>query len=143
MWYIKEYNDLELNELEQILKLRQSIFIIEQQSFFEDIDGNDSKALHIFNKEDCSIWAYTRILVYDDCIILGRITVDKNYRGNGSGRHLLDYALEYLLNEYADKNVHIVAMSYLKDFYYSYGFETVSDVYFMDNDPHENMILYR
>lgn len=29
MWHIKKYDQLQLTELEQILKLRQSIFILE------------------------------------------------------------------------------------------------------------------
>lgn len=64
MWHLKKYNQLKLTELERILKLRQSIFTVEQESFFEDIDENDQEAIHIFNKENDKIWAYTRILEY-------------------------------------------------------------------------------
>src|SRR5699024_4526597 len=126
-----------------ILRLRQSIFIIEQKSYFEDIDGNDDRATHIFNKQDGIVWAYVRILIYDDYVILGRVTVDESFRGNGSGRKLLDYALNYLEETYPNKDVHIVAMSYLRKFYHSLGFKTVSDVYILDDDPHEDMILSR
>lgn len=143
MWYVKNFNELDVVELEQILRLRQSIFILEQKSYFEDIDGNDPKAIHIFNKNESLIWAYVRLLVYDDFIILGRVTVNAEYRGNGSGRRLLDYALNYLAEKFPKKDVHIVAMSYLRDFYHSLGFKTVSDVYILDDDPHEDMILSR
>ena len=143
MWYVKNFNELDVVELEQILRLRQSIFILEQKSYFEDIDGNDPKAIHIFNKNEDLIWAYVRLLIYDDFIILGRVTVNAEYRGNGSGRRLLDYALNYLVENFPNKDVHIVAMSYLRDFYHSLGFKTVSDVYILDDDPHEDMILYR
>jgi len=143
MWYVKNFNELDVVELEQILRLRQSIFILEQKSYFEDIDGNDPKAIHIFNKNENLIWAYVRLLIYDDFIILGRVTVNAEYRGNGSGRRLLDYALNYLVENFPNKDVHIVAMSYLRDFYHSLGFKTVSDVYILDDDPHEDMILYR
>lgn len=141
MWYVKKFCDLELLELEQILRLRQSIFILEQKSYFEDIDGNDPIAIHIFNKENRVVWAYVRLLVYEDFIILGRVTVHSDYRGNGSGRKLLDYALSYINEHYPQKDVHIVAMSYLREFYHSLGFKTISDVYLMDDDPHEDMIL--
>lgn len=141
MWYIKKYNELKLIELEQILELRQSIFILEQKSYFKDIDGNDQDAIHIFNSENNKVWAYVRILIYDDIIILGRVTVDKNNRGNGQGRELVDYALKYIDQYHPNKNIQIVAMSYLKKFYQSFGFFSTSDVYIMDNDPHEDMIL--
>lgn len=143
MWHIKTYDELQLIELEQILKLRQSIFILEQKSFFEDIDGNDQNAIHIFNREEGEISAYTRLLVYENQIILARVTVDKNKRGNGSGRKLIEYALNYLENEFPKTDVHIVAMSYLREFYKSFGFKTTSKVYIMDDDPHEDMILFK
>ena len=143
MWHLKKYNQLKLTELERILKLRQSIFIVEQESFFEDIDENDQEAIHIFNKENDKIWAYTRILEYQNHVILDRVTVDKEERGNGNGRKLLEYALNYLTDKFPTKDVHIVAMSYLRNFYHSFGFKTISEVYYTDNDPHEDMILIR
>lgn len=140
MWNIKIFDELELTDLEQILRLRQSIFIVEQQSSFEDIDGNDQRAIHLFNKVNGQIWAYCRLLV-DDVITLGRVTVNPSKRGHGSGRKLLNYALEYIDTEYPGVDIEIVAMSYLRDFYRSLGFITISDIYIMDNDEHEDMIL--
>ncbi|AKG73429.1 GNAT family N-acetyltransferase [Salinicoccus halodurans] len=141
MWQTKKFNELSLSEIEQIFRLRQSIFIIEQQSYFADIDGKDTEAIHIFNKENNIIWAYCRILIYDEKVILGRVTVHSDKRGNGNGRELLNTALKYLKENYPDKFVQIVAMSYLKDFYKSYGFKSISEVYIMDDHPHEDMIL--
>lgn len=141
MWQTKKFNELSLSEIEQIFRLRQSIFIIEQQSYFADIDGKDTEAIHIFNKENNIIWAYCRILIFDEKVILGRVTVHNDKRGNGSGRELLNTALKYLKENYPDKFVQIVAMSYLKDFYKSYGFKSISEVYIMDDHPHEDMIL--
>lgn len=143
MWYQKYFNELELIELEQIFRLRQSIFILEQKSFFEDIDGKDNSAIHIFNKTEGSIWAYVRLLVYDDKIVLGRVTIDQNNRGNGNGRLLLNQALDYIQQKHPNKNIEIVAMSYLKDFYSSLGFKSISKVYIIDNHPHEDMILQK
>lgn len=141
MWNIKKFSELSLNEMEQIFRLRQSIFIVEQKSYFEDIDGKDIDAIHIFNKENNSIWAYCRILNDGQKMILGRVTVHHEKRGNGNGRLLLETALKYLKKHYPDKAVQIVAMSYLKDFYKSYGFKSISDIYIMDDHPHEDMVL--
>jgi len=141
MWQIRKFDELTLTEMEQIFRLRQSIFIIEQKSYFEDIDGQDSSAIHIFNKEQDIIWAYCRVLVYEEKVVLGRVTVHNEKRGNGNGRKLLNTALKYLKENYPDKYIQIVAMSYLKDFYKSYGFNSISEVYIMDDHPHEDMIL--
>lgn len=141
MWFHKRYNELTMDELEQIFRLRQSIFILEQESFFEDIDGNDKDAIHIFKKQENELWAYVRLLIYDDKIILGRVTVKKEYRKNGNGRLLLNEAITYIDKHFHNKNIEIVAMSYLRDFYKSLGFKSVSDIYYMDNHPHEDMLL--
>lgn len=141
MWSIKRFNELDLSELEQILRLRQSIFIIEQKAYFEDIDGNDDKAIHIFNKNNNQVWAYVRLLIYDNSITLGRVTISKNMRGNGSGRLLLNKALDFIKENYPSHNIEIVAMSYLRAFYKSLGFRSISSVYIMDDHPHEDMAI--
>lgn len=143
MWYVKEFKELDIKEFEQILRLRQNIFILEQRSFFEDIDGNDAKGIHIFYKKQDNISAYSRVLVYQDKVILGRVTVSSEQRGNGTGRVLLEKSLEYLQEHHGNKDIEIVAMSYLREFYQSFGFQTVSDIYIMDNHQHEDMTITR
>lgn len=143
MWHLKSFNELSTTELEQIFRLRQSIFIVEQKSFFNDIDGKDYEALHLFNEEDEEIWAYSRILEYEEHVVFGRVTVKQDKRGNGNGKKLLDKVFEVLNQNYPYKNIHILAMSYLKSFYESYGFKAVSDEYIIDQHPHIDMIYYR
>lgn len=143
MWYIRKYCELELHELEQIFQLRQSIFLIEQESFFKDIDGKDAEAIHLFRKIDDRIVAYSRIINFSDKVTLARVTVNINHRGNGAGRNLVEKGLSVIEDMFPGKDIHIIAMSYLREFYTSFGFETVSDVYIMDNHEHEDMILYR
>lgn len=143
MWVLKTFKDLSTEELEQIFRLRQSIFIVEQKSYFNDIDGNDCKALHLFNLKDDEISAYCRIIEYDDKIVFGRVAVHKDSRGNGNGRLLLDKVLEVININCGRKDIHIMAMSYLTDFYKSYGFKPISNIYIIDQHPHIDMILYR
>jgi len=143
MWFLKTFNELSNTELEQIFRLRQSIFIVEQESYFKDIDGKDYEDIHLFNKEDNEIWAYSRILKYDDYVVFGRVTVRQDKRGNGNGRKLLNKIFEVLDQKFPNKNIHILAMSYLKSFYESYGFKAVSDEYIVDQHPHVDMINYR
>src|SRR5699024_4678047 len=143
MWHLKSFNELSTTELEQIFRLRQSIFIVEQKSFFNDIDGKDYEALHLFNEEDEEIWAYSRIHNYDNIVKFGRVTVKKEHRGNGNGRMLITKVLETINEKFPDKDIHIMAMSYLKEFYESFGFQSTSDVYIIDQHPHIDMILYK
>lgn len=143
MWKLKSFEELSPKELEQIFRLRQSIFIVEQKSYFNDIDGNDYDAHHLFNITDGEIWAYCRIIEYKHKIIFGRVSVCKNKRGNGNGRLLLKKVLEIIYKDFESKNIHIMAMSYLTDFYESFGFKSVSDIYIIDQHPHIDMVLYR
>lgn len=143
MWHCKSFEKLTIYELEQIFRLRQSIFIVEQKSYFNDIDGNDYEALHLYKEEKGVIWAYSRIHNYDDIVKFGRVTVKKEHRGNGNGRMLITKVLETINEKFPDKDIHIMAMSYLKEFYESFGFQSTSDVYIIDQHPHEDMVLYR
>lgn len=143
MWHCKSFKELTTTELEQILRLRQSIFIVEQESYFSDIDGNDYDALHLYKEDNGEIWAYSRILNYGNIIKFGRVSVKKEYRGNGNGRILITKVLETINEKFPDKDIHIMAMSYLKEFYESFGFQSTSDVYIIDQHLHEDMVLYR
>ena len=144
MWHLKNFDELSTRELEQIYRLRESIFIVEQKSYFNDIDGKDYDALHLFNKnEKEEIWCYSRILNNNAFVVFGRITVAKHKRGNGNGRKLLNKVFEVIDKKYPSKDIHILAMSYLKSFYESYGFKAVSEEYIVDQHPHIDMIYYR
>ena len=50
--YNKNYNELTKDELYNILRLRNQIFIVEQKCYYEDIDNLDKDSIHIFKKEN-------------------------------------------------------------------------------------------
>lgn len=140
MWNIKKFQELYLSELEEIFKLRQSIFIIEQKSLFNDIDGLDNEAIHIFFKENDLITSYCRLIINDN-IDIGRVIVHPEYRGKGKGKELFQYALNYCNNHYQSLSIHIAAMSYLEEFYRSFGFKSVSEMYDIAGHTHVDMKL--
>ena len=45
--HIKQFKDLTINELYDILQLRSEVFVVEQDCVYQDIDGKDQKALHV------------------------------------------------------------------------------------------------
>ena len=45
---IKEFGELTIYELYEILQLRSEVFVVEQNCVYQDIDGKDNKALHVF-----------------------------------------------------------------------------------------------
>ena len=46
-WLFKKYDELRLNELYELLKLRASVFVVEQNCPYLDLDGKDHRATHI------------------------------------------------------------------------------------------------
>ena len=47
----KKFQELTLDELYMILRIRSEVFIVEQDCVYQDLDGNDQAAVHIFAKE--------------------------------------------------------------------------------------------
>lgn len=140
MWSIKVFDELSLLELEQILRLRQDVFIIEQESLFTDIDGQDSNAIHMFSREDEEISSYCRMIITDS-VTIGRVIVNPNKRNMGRGKELFTFAVDYIKKEMPSSVIKITAMSYLEEFYKSFGFEFVSPRYDIAGHQHVDMEL--
>lgn len=131
-------------ELHKIFKLRIDVFVVEQECSYEEIDNKDIDAIHIYLKNKNDIVAYLRVLSpgvsYEEASI-GRVLVNKKYRGKGYGRQIMQEGIDYCKSHYSG-NIKISAQAYLEKFYKSLGFEKVSDIYLEDNIPHIDMIYY-
>ena len=62
-WIWKSYSELRKDELYEILKFRQEIFSVEQQSWYLDVDGLDKEALHFLGTSNNDLVAYERLVV--------------------------------------------------------------------------------
>ena len=76
-----------------------------------------------------------------DGIHLGRVVVGKNFRGEGAGRTLVEEAIRLSQELFPKEDLHAQAQAYLKDFYASFGFEAISEIYEEDGIPHLDMVL--
>lgn len=59
---ILSFQELSNAELYSILQLRSSIFVVEQNCVYQDIDGNDKNCLHLLGYYGEQIIAYSRII---------------------------------------------------------------------------------
>ncbi|MEE0900932.1 MAG: hypothetical protein UIB31_00255, partial [Methanobrevibacter sp.] len=79
-WFLKEFDELSLDELYEILKLRAEVFVVEQDCVYNDLDDKDQMAMHLFLKDGDEIIAVSRILpenvAFEDMAI-GRVIVKK------------------------------------------------------------------
>ncbi|MGG7162276.1 GNAT family N-acetyltransferase [Clostridium ihumii] len=141
---VKRFNDLTNIELYEILKLRNEVFIVEQNCAYQDCDNKDFKSYHILSYDNENIVAYLRILeksVSYNEVSIGRVLVKKNYRGKGIARKNMLYAMSFIEDKLKEDRIRISAQQYLLEFYKSLGFKVVSDIYLEDNIPHVEMFF--
>lgn len=141
-WHIKKFEQLSLDELYDILKMRSEIFVVEQECVYLDVDGKDKNVFHLFLKENKKILAYCRILprgiAYEEASI-GRVIVNKNFRKEKLGETLMIKAISYLKDVLKEKEIKIQAQAYLRSFYKKFGFQEISEEYIEDGIPHIDM----
>ncbi len=129
------------DELYAVLKLRQDVFIIEQTCIYDDIDGLDSTSTHLLLKEGDLLVAYSRLVPADkkfDEISIGRIVVNRSFRGQGLGRKIIKKSMD-LSSETGHSSVRIEAQAHLLEFYESLGFVSAGEIYDLDGIPHLQM----
>ena len=139
--HVKNFSDFTPKELYRILKLRQDVFIIEQDCIYDDIDGLDLESEHLLLRIKDKIAAYCRIVpphLKFGTPSIGRIVVHPGFRGKGYGKEIVEKSLEILRVRDADV-ITIEAQEYLQHFYESLGFQKISDPYDVDGIPHIRM----
>lgn len=141
---VKKFDELTINELYDILELRAEIFVVEQECAYNDVDGKDKKAIHMWKEENGKITGYIRVIPkgvsYDNASI-GRVVTAAEGRGKGVAKELMLKGIEYVSKVWEGERITIGAQEYLKGFYGSLGFKPVSDVYLEDGIPHLDMTL--
>lgn len=142
-WKIQTYGELTKEELYKIIQLRVNVFIVEQQTCYEDLDDHDQNSIHLSYAKDGKIFAYTRLLPPGEkfeMASLGRVITSQETRGTGLGKEMIQLALDTIEKEWPGSEVFIQAQEYLKGFYGSFGFEPVSEPYIYDSLPHRDML---
>ncbi len=117
-WKLKHYNDLSRDLLYLILKVRQEVFIIEQNCNYLDADSLDKNSYHLLGFLDENLIAYMRVIElteFKNSISFGRILVKKEYRGEGVGRELMKKSIELFSSKY--DFIVMSAQLYLLEFY--------------------------
>jgi ElaA protein len=142
-WELKKFNELSVEELYDILKLRSEVFVVEQNCVFLDMDDRDQLSYHLQGRVENKLIAYVRILppglAYDEPSI-GRVVSSPSYRRKGAGKELMKTAIKETLQLYGNHAIMIGAQLYLKGFYESLGFVVYSEIYLEDDIQHIKMI---
>ena len=84
---VKTFSELTNEELYDLLALRTAVFVVEQCCPYQDADGLDRQALHVWLKDENGIHAYLRIMDRGVCgeeIRIGRVIAVERRKGLGS-----------------------------------------------------------
>ena len=142
-WSCKKFPDLSADELYAILRLRNEVFIVEQNCPYQDLDNKDQGSHHLMGWKNSKLLAYTRLLppglAYPQTSI-GRVVTSPSARLTGLGRELMKVSIEQCKKLFGDGPIRIGAQLYLKSFYASFDFSPSSDTYLEDGIPHIEMI---
>ena len=130
-----------------MVRLREGVFIVEQNCPYPDADGRDPAAWHLLGWASGSgerrLVAYARVFEpgvrYAESSI-GRIVSAPEVRGTGVGRALVAEGLRRLESLAPGQRIKIAAQRRLEDFYTTFGFTVVSAPYEEDGIMHVDMI---
>lgn len=142
LFTLKRFEALSPLELYELLRLRENVFIIEQNCIYEDLDGKDQKALHVLGYQNGRIVAYARLFKAGDYFPLasiGRVVVEPSLRGTGVGHDLMEAAISFVEANLSAQPIQISAQAHLEKFYNAHGFEARGLQYLEDGIPHVAM----
>ncbi len=137
---VKAYGELTRDELFEILKLRNAVFIVEQECPYQDIDETDRVAYHIFLRDEEGIEAYLRVFRSEECpqeARIGRVIAVK--RRCGLGSRILKEGIRLAQEKLRAATVGLEAQVYARGLYEEQGFVQVSEEFLEDGIPHIEM----
>ena len=141
-YIIKNFNELSLLELYEILRARSEIFIMEQGMRCQEMDGIDITAKHYYLEENGKILAYLRVFYEDEnrgIVRIGRVI--SMTHGIGLGAKIMNRAIADIKENMNCRKICIDAQTQAVGFYEKFGFKTVSDEFLEEGVPHIKMEL--
>ena len=141
-WETLPFSGLTTELLYAIMRLRQEVFVVEQDAAYLDADGADLEAAHMLCREGAALIAYQRMLgpgiKYPESSI-GRIVVQPLLRGQDLGRELVRRGIEHNTRCWPGVDICISAQAHLEPFYGTLGFVGEGEIYDEDGIPHRKM----
>lgn len=125
-------------ELDLILKLREEVFceeqgvpIKEEIDVFDDV--NHKKSMHLIVTDKGRVVGTLRVINRTDFAKIGRVAVASDYRNNGIGTKMMNFAIDECLeqNLFNVRNKYFYLESQLAaiPFYEKLGFKAYGDVF--------------
>lgn len=121
----------------ELWRLRQQVFVVEQDCPYPDLDGRDLEdaTRHVLLIDDDALVGCLRVLDDGDWSRIGRVVVAPAARGRGLAALMMDEALAAI----GDRQVRLDAQTGLTGFYAAYGFEVTGPEFDEDGVMHVPM----
>ena len=136
----KTFRQLTTDELYELLRVRSEVFVVEHNCVYQDLDGDDQQAIHLWLTLGDKIVALARVCpagTYMTEISIGRVIT--TIRGKGYGKQIMLHAIDAAKEYFGATLIDIEAQEYAKGFYESVGFKQSSDTFMLDGIPHIKM----
>ncbi|MBL0746181.1 GNAT family N-acetyltransferase [Nocardioides baculatus] len=121
-----------------VWRLRQQVFVVEQDCPYPDLDGRDLEPATrhvVLLDEDDVVLGTLRVLDDGDWARIGRVVVAPSARGRGLAALLMNEAITLC----GDREVRLDAQTGLTAFYEGYGFEVTGPEFDEDGVMHVPM----
>ena len=138
----KTFQELTVDELYELLRVRSEVFVVEQDCVYQDMDGDDQNSIHLWLTVAGKVVALARVCpagTHMKEISISRVIT--TVRGKGYGKQMMLYAIDAAKDHYGAKQIDIEAQEYARGFYESVGFRQSSDTFMLDGIPHIKMTL--
>jgi ElaA protein len=140
---VKAFQELTVDELYEVLKLRSEVFVVEQNCVFLDMDDKDQKCYHVMLYQEDQLVGYSRLvpagLSYSEMAI-GRVITAPSVRGKGLGREVMEISIEACQKLFGLGPIRLGAQTYALGFYASLGFVAEGETYDEDGIEHIEMV---
>lgn len=132
-----DFDHLDARTAYAVWRLRQDVFVVEQECPYPDLDGRDTEAgtRHVVLEEDGVVLGYARVLDDGHEWRIGRVVLAREGRGRGWADRLMEAAVGLC----PDKPIVLDAQSPLASWYASFGFEVDGPEFLEDGIPHTPM----
>ena len=132
------FDDLAPRTAYDVWRLRQQVFVVEQDCPYPDLDGRDLEEATrhvVLLDEDDQVVGTLRVLDDGGWARIGRVVVAPAARGRGLAALLMDEAMALC----GDREVRLDAQTGLTGFYAGYGFEVTGPEFDEDGVMHVPM----
>jgi len=139
------FADLNASDVYDVARLRQDVFVVEQECPYRDLDGYDTEPNtgHVLLRDGDTLLGYARVLDEISECRIGRVALAPHGRGRGLADGLIKTALEYCATIAPASDVVLDAQSPLARWYAGFGFVVDGEEFLEDGIPHTPMRLSR